>query len=162
MRRPISGKSPPRAAARRGSTAGGREVVVDVAVGEGQAADAPGMVGREQLRDGRAAVVRDQVDLVEPERGAEGLEHLRLGRKRDVLVLGRARPAVGQQVHRDAAAHVGDALDDVAPEMAVQEDAVHEQGGGTAAPFAIGDVSEGRGYVHCVSPSFLGWVAAGC
>ena len=93
---------------------------------------------------------------------AEGVEHGGLGRERDVLVLGRPRVAVGQQIHRDAAADVGDALGDVAPEMAVQEDAVDEQGGGTAAPFAIGDVSEGRGYVHCVSPSFLGWAAAGC
>jgi hypothetical protein len=59
---------------------GGRGiVVVHVAVGQRQGADPLRMARRENLRDGAAAVVGDEVDLIEAERVAERLQHRGLG-----------------------------------------------------------------------------------
>src|SRR5262245_43175347 len=48
-----------------------------------------------------------------------------------------------EQIDGDAAAHIGDAVDDVAPIIAVEKYAVHEQRRGSAAVLGIGDVAAG-------------------
>src|SRR5262249_30927033 len=56
----------------------GREVGVHVAVGQGEAADASRVARREDLDDRAAAVVADDVHLLQSHALAERLEHLGL------------------------------------------------------------------------------------
>src|SRR5262249_53086587 len=122
-------------------------VGVDVAVGQGEAADASRVARREDLDDRTSAVVADDVHLLQSQALAERLEHLGLATDGDVGVGWRAGGAVAEQVDRDAAARVGDAVDDVAPEIVVQEDAVDEERGGSAAALRVSDVSDRGGCV---------------
>ena len=58
------------------------------------------MAGRENLRDGGAAVVGDHIDFIEAHRLAEGFERVRLGAQRDVLVRPRRRIAMAEKIGR--------------------------------------------------------------
>lgn len=83
----------------------GRPVVVRVAIGQRQAAHALRMLRGKDQCHAAAAVVADEVDLLDVHRIEELREHLCIGGGRHVLAgrdLGRA---VGQQVDRDAAPH---------------------------------------------------------
>ena len=85
------------------------------------------MAGGEDLGDGAAGVVANQVHLREPEAVAQVGDHLgqRGGRH---VVAGRGA-AVRGQVDGDAAARVAQVLDDLPPQQAAGADAVHEQRG---------------------------------
>jgi len=104
----------------------------------------------EELDDGGAAVVGDDVHLIELEPVAERRQHGRLRVEREVLIGARARHAMRHQVDGDAAADVRDPIDDGAPQVAVQEDPVDEEGGGACAALGVRDVSEGRRGVQSV------------
>src|SRR5213076_1772515 len=90
-----------------------------------------GVAGGEDLRDGPAGVVGDEIDAGEPERVAEVLQPLRQRGDRQVLAGGYRTVAVQRQVERDAASVAvmlpRQRADDVAPEKGVGGDAVHEQ-----------------------------------
>src|SRR5262249_47848488 len=94
------------------------------------------------LHDRAPAVVADYVHLLQSHAMAERLEHLGLAGDGDVGVRRRASGSVAEQVDRDAAARVGDAVDDVAPEIVVQEHAVDEERGRSTAALRVGDVSD--------------------
>ena len=76
---------------------------MDVAIGQDQRRQPVRMAGRKNLRDGAAAVIGDQIDLVDAKRVQHLGDHLRLRRERDILRgadLGVAEP---HQVDGDAA-----------------------------------------------------------
>src|SRR5947209_9436492 len=103
------------------------------------------MVGGEDLSQGAAAVVADEIDLREVERLTEHLEHLRDLGKGEVRVCCGSGLAVSEEVDRDAAADVAQPGEDVTPEVAVEKHAVHEQRGRTAAPLLVSNIAVRRG-----------------
>ena len=111
-----------------------RPVVVDIAVGERQAVDAPGMAGGENLGDRAAAVIGDDVDLVQAHRIAERNEHVGLRIEVQILVGAGSRLAMSKDIDRDATPDIGQPLDHPVPEVAVEEYAVNEN---RCGPFAI-------------------------
>ena len=118
----------------------GRHVVVGVAVRQRERAQARRMARGEDLRDGTAGVVRDQVDAVEVERVAELLDHIGERRQREVLVGVRRTPTVQRKVERNAAAFVRDERDDVAPQVRARPDAVDEESDVTLAHVDVAEV----------------------
>jgi hypothetical protein len=92
---------PAQAAGRRHGEEGlerlGRPIVVDVAIGEREAAQACGIAGGEDLRDAAAAVVPDQVHTIDPERIEELAQHDGVGGHRHVLVGADLGIAVGSR-----------------------------------------------------------------
>ena len=124
-----------------------RPVVVGVAIGEGQASGSgSGAPDGDQLGDGTTAVVADEIDRVEAEGVEEGHDHLGLERPWSPgPARGQALRAVGQQVDGQAAAHIGQAVELVLPQIGVQEDAVDEEGRRALAGLQVGDVAEGSG-----------------
>ena len=104
------------------------------------------MARGENLRDGAAAVVGDEVDLIEAERVAERLQHRRLRAERDVLVRFCRAVAMRDEVDRETAADGGDAVDHVAPQIGVEKHAMHEQGGWSCPAFDIGDFPDRGGH----------------
>jgi hypothetical protein len=89
-----------------------------LAIGERQAPDALRIARRENLRNATAAIVRHEVDLIEPQGGTKGFQHLRLCLARHVLLGRRARGAVRELIDGDATAYVSDTVDHVAPPVA--------------------------------------------
>ena len=135
-----------------------RHVVVRVAVGQGEGAEPLGVAGREDLRDGAAGVVGDEVDAGQVERLAEGGDRVGQRRERVVAVRRRRRPPVQRQVESDRSARlmVGAALrrlelrEDVAPQVGVGADAVYEEGDragrlGAGAGVEVADVAPAGG-----------------
>jgi len=107
------------------------------------------MMGGENLGDAAAAVVGDHVDLIEPQAVAERRQHLGLGGEGDVLVGGYPGGAMRHQIDGNAAAPVGDPIDDMPPEIAVQHHAMDEQRRRPFAPFRVGNLTELRsGMLH--------------
>src|SRR6202011_5912612 len=75
-------------------------VVMGVAVGEGQRPHPLGIERRENLSNASAAVVADQVDLIDLQ-GIEHLfQHLRVGSYGDILIRRDLGVAMGQEIHR--------------------------------------------------------------
>ena len=100
------------------------------------------MAGGENLGDRRAAVVGDHIDLAKPHRLAEGLKQFRLGAQRDVLAGLGGRVAMAEEIGREAAPLAAEPRHDVAPIVAVEENAVHEQRRGPIPRFRIGHFSD--------------------
>jgi hypothetical protein len=98
------------------------------------------------VKVGAAAVVGDEVDLIEAERVAEGLQHRGLRAERDVLARLRRAVAVRDEVDRETAAHAGDAVDHMTPQIGVEKHAVHKQGGRSCPSFDIGDFADRGGH----------------
>jgi len=106
------------------------------------------MSGGEDLGDRRAAVVRHDVGLIEPERFAEGFEDLGFGSERYVLVGAGGRVAMTEEIGGETAPLRGKALHHMTPVAAVQEDAVDEQ---RRRPFPlrrIGDLADPSGHTQ--------------
>ena len=78
-----------------------------VAVGQCQGSNAVGVACGEDLADPAAAVVADEVDLVDVQRVEYFGEHVGVGGDRHVLFRGDFGVAVGEQIHGDAASDVG-------------------------------------------------------
>jgi len=104
----------------------GRQVAGRVAVGEGERGQPLRMAGGEDLGDGPAGVVGDEIDTGEPERVAEVLQPFRQCGDRQVLAGGYRAAAVQGEVKGDAApsagALPGQRADDIAPEVGVSLD----------------------------------------
>src|SRR3954447_9867561 len=113
-----------------------------VAIRDRERADAARMARGEDLGNSRAAVVGDQIDLVQIQPVAEGLQHLGLHAERHVLIGCDPRVAVSHQVNRNAPSQIGYAFDHMAPEVGVLENAVHKQSGRTIALLRVGNVSK--------------------
>ena len=104
-----------------------------VAVGEGQRPHPLGIERRENLSNASAAVVADQVDLIDLQ-GIEHLfQHLRVGSYGDILIRHDLGVAMGQEIHRNAAADVGQPGQLVPPQMLIQHHAMDEEGCRTGA-----------------------------
>jgi hypothetical protein len=87
---------------------------MDLAIGGCQAPGALRIACRENLRHVPAAIVRHEVDLIEPQRDTKGFQHLRWCLARHVLLGRRARRAVRDLIDGGATAYVGDTADHVA------------------------------------------------
>ena len=105
----------------------GRDVVVGLAVGQGQGVQPAGVPGREHLGDGAAGVVRDEVDAGQPERVAEAGDEAGQARQREVLVGRCGSLPVQRQVDGHAAALAVELADHVPPQVAAGAGAVDEQ-----------------------------------
>jgi hypothetical protein len=97
-----------------------------VAVGEREAANAFGMPRCEDLRNGAAAVVCDQVHGFKRQRTTKSVQHVSLRAERQILRGAGARVPMRKQINGDTAAHVADAVNDMAPIITVQKYAVYE------------------------------------
>src|SRR4029077_12200850 len=101
--------------------------------------------GGEDLGDGAAGVVGDEVDAGEPERVAEVLEAVRQRGQGQVLPVGHRAAAVQRQVEGDAASLAGslarERADDVAPQVGVGRDAVDEHGGRPGPDVDVADLA---------------------
>jgi hypothetical protein len=127
-----------------GNEEGGRVVLVDVAVGEEEGADAVGIAGEEVLGDEAAAVVGDEVDGVDVEGVEELGEHVGLGVGGDGLALWGLGVAEAHDVGCDAAAVSLEAVEGAAPLEAVEWVAVDEEGCGAVAALDVGDTADGE------------------
>jgi hypothetical protein len=85
------------------------------------------VAGGEDLGDGPAGVVGDEIDAGEPERVAEVLQASRQRGDGQVLPGGHRAAPMQREVDGNAASLGGQRVDDVAPEKGVGGDAVHEQ-----------------------------------
>jgi len=99
---------------------------VGVAIGQSQAADLLGIRGREDLTDPSAAVVSDQVHLIDVQGVEKLFEHLRVRRDRNVLFRRDFGVAMGQQINGDAPPDIRQLRQLVTPQMTIQEHAVHK------------------------------------
>ena len=118
-----------------------------VAVGEDEAADAIGVGGDQDLRDGAAGVVADDGDVVEPRAARSARRAIAAMPGGGEVGAGQHRDPVGadRPVGRDAAAAVGEAVDDAVPEAAVDQVAVDEDDRLAARPpRGSGSVPAGR------------------
>ncbi len=79
---------------------------MSVAISECQRPHAVGIQGREDLRDAAAAVIADEIDLVDLESIKRLSQHVRVGGHGNVPIRADLGIAVRQQVHRYAAADV--------------------------------------------------------
>ena len=111
---------------------------------EGQRAHASWIERGENLADTAAAVVADQVDLVDGESIEQFAQHVRIGRDRDVLAGHDLRVAVRQQIRRDAVANVAQLGELVTPQVLVHEHTMDEQRDRARARLVVGDLA-GRG-----------------
>jgi DNA-binding NarL/FixJ family response regulator len=123
----------------------GRDVVAGVAVGEGKRGQAFRVAGGEDLGDGPAGVVRDEIDAGQPQRDAEVLKAGGQGGERQVLFGGHWALAMQREVDGDVAALAGmlrrQRADDIAPQVGVGGDAVHEQGGRPGSDVEVADLA---------------------
>ena len=85
------------------------------------------MMRGKDLRDRPTRIIGNQIDRVDPERVQHLGDHLRLRRERDILRWRDLGEAEAHQVDRDAAPPMLDALDDVAPVIAVERHAVNKE-----------------------------------
>src|SRR6202030_2264940 len=119
----------------------GWPIIVSVAVGEGQAPHPVGIERCEDLSDPAAAVVNDQVNLIDPQ-GIEHLsEHVSVSGDGDVLIWFDLRIAMRQQVHRNAATDIRQSGQLVTPEMLVQHYTVDKQRHRAGARLGIADTA---------------------
>jgi hypothetical protein len=85
------------------------------------------VAGGEDLGDGPAGVVGDEIDASEPERVAEVLQASRQRGDGQVLPGGHRAAPVQREVDGNVASLGAQRADDVAPEKGVGGDAMHEQ-----------------------------------
>src|SRR5262245_59205553 len=78
------------------------------------------MGGGEELRDGAAAVVGDEVGLFDTQRVHDLGDHPRLGRKRDILRRSNFGIAKPHEVDSNAAPSMLDAINDMTPVKSVE------------------------------------------
>src|SRR6266849_3004653 len=119
-----------------------RPIVVGIAIGERETPDALRVACGKNLSDSAAAVVGDDIHLVEFHGLAERCEHARLGVERKVLVRAGACSPMRENIDRYAAPGVGNPLDQPVPEMAVQQNAMNEDCHRSRSGFPIRDVSK--------------------
>src|SRR5713226_9393140 len=98
-----------------------------VAIGEREAANALRIQRGENLCNTATAVVADEIHLVNVQGIEKFLEHLRVGRDGNVLVGRDFGVAMRKKVHSYAAPDVGQIRQLTTPQIAVQQNAVHEQ-----------------------------------
>jgi hypothetical protein len=99
-------------------------------------------MGRDDLRDRAAAVVADQRGLVEPDGVHEVDDELRRSERAEVGVrLERELVAAERPVRDDAAEVLRERRRDLAPEAAVDDDAVHEEQRLAGSVLAVADRS---------------------
>ena len=125
-----------------------------VAVGEGQCPHPLGIERREDLGDAAAAVVADQVDLIDLQRIEHLLQHRRVSRHGDILARRDLGVAMRQKIDGHAAANVGEPGQLVPPEMLVQHHAVDEERDRTGAGGGVADATGRR------LDMVRGWLAA--
>ena len=118
----------------------GRPVVVGITVCERQCAHAI-RIERSEIWAIAAAVVTDQVDLVDVQSIEHFPQHIRIGGHGDVLTGCDFRVAMGQQIDCDAATDRGKLGQLVAPKMLVQQHTVDEQRNGPAARLGVADAT---------------------
>src|SRR5215470_1739181 len=87
------------------------------------------MGGGEDLRDGAAAVVGDEVGLFDTQRVHDLGDHPRLGRKRDILRRSDFGIAEPHEVDGNAAPSMLDEIDDMAPVISVEGHPVDKERG---------------------------------
>jgi hypothetical protein len=91
------------------------------------------------LRDTAAAIVADQVDLIDLER-VEGLtQHIGVGGDGHVLISIDLSVAMRQQIHGNAPTRIGQSSQLATPDMLVQHDAVDEQRHWTGTGLGVAD-----------------------
>jgi hypothetical protein len=135
-------RKPPLAAiARNGLKALGRPIVVGVAVGEREAANALRVQCSEDLCDTAAAVVANEIYLIDVQSIEKFPKHLRIGIYRYVLIRRDFCVAVRKQVDGYAAPDVGQIHKLMAPQIPVKEHSVHEQGDRSCALFCVGNTT---------------------
>jgi hypothetical protein len=100
---------------------------VGIAVGQRQTPHALRVERGEDLGNAAAAVVSDQIDLIDGKRVEKLSQHMGIGRHGDVLVGRDLGVAMRQQINRDAPPDIRQPCHLVAPEMVVQQHAVEEQ-----------------------------------
>jgi len=103
----------------------------------------------QDLRDTAAAVVADEIDLVDIERVEELREHRGVRRHRDILIRGNLGIAVCQEIHGDAPPHVGQSGELMSPDVPVQQHAMDEQRDRSLSRF---DVADPSGWSHDGAP----------
>src|SRR5262249_24095532 len=87
------------------------------------------IVGGENLRNGATAVVADQINLLNSERVHDFGEHARLRGKRNILRRPDLGKAQSHEVDGNAAPPMPHAVNDVAPVIPVEGDAVDKERG---------------------------------
>ena len=117
----------------------GRPVIVRVAVGKNEAANAFGIKRGENLRNAAAAVVADKVHLIDVQGVEKFLEHLCVCGDGNVLVRRDFGVAMGKEIDGNATADVGQIGELVMPEVAIQQDAVNEERNRSRALFGVTD-----------------------
>jgi hypothetical protein len=99
------------------------------------------MVRGEDLCNAPATVITHKVHFLNLERVEELREHGRLCIRGNVLGRLDLTGAVGQEVNRDTAAHICESRQLVTPQIAVEQDAVHEESHWALAMFDVADPS---------------------
>src|SRR5260370_17577516 len=112
-----------------------------VAIGEREAANALRIQRCENLRNAATAVVAYEIHLVDVQGIEKFLEHLRIGRHGYVLIRCDFRVAMRKQVDGDATPDVRQIRQLMTPQIAVQQNAVHEQRDSSAALFPVADAA---------------------
>jgi hypothetical protein len=123
----------------------GGEVLVRVAVGEDETADALGVAADQHLGHGAAGIVADDGDVVEVERLEEGGDRRRDPRRGEVGA-GLHRDLLGAQrpVRRETAMALGKPVDNAVPKSPIDEVAVDENHGLATAGLAVADPPGGK------------------
>src|SRR5260370_21022956 len=114
---------------------------MSVAIGEREAANAVRIERGEKLRNAATAVVADEVHLVDVQGIEKLLEHLRSGGHGYVLVRRDFGVAVWKQVHGYAPPDIGQVRQLMTPQMAVQQNAMHEQRNRSRPLFRVADTA---------------------
>ena len=123
---------------------GRRAVGLDVAVRQQHRANALRIAQDEQLRDGTAAVVRDEVDCRDRKRVEQRREHLDLRIRRATLPRRDLRESEAEEIRRHTATIVGEPVERAAPLKAAEREAVQEQRGRSAPALNVRDLSESQ------------------
>jgi hypothetical protein len=122
-----------------------REVLVGIAVGQDQAADAVGVGGHQHLRNRSAGVVADDRHVFELELGEELGDQPRYAGGGEVGIAVHCRPVRGDRpIGCDAAEAIREAIDDPIPKPPVDQVAVDEDDGFTLACLSVADGSLGK------------------
>ncbi len=120
-----------------------RPAVMDVAIGQHQRSQPFRVMRGEDLRNGAAAVIGDQIDLVDAERVQHLGDHLRLRGEGNILRRRNLGVAEPHQVDGDTAPPMLDAVDDMAPVIAVDRHAMDEQ---RHRPFTLLEIGDAAGF----------------
>src|SRR5258708_29112656 len=112
-----------------------------VAIGEREAENGLRIQRGENLRNSATAVVAYEIHLVDVQGIEKFLEHLRIGRHGYVLIRCDFRVAMRKQVHGYAAPDVGQLRQLMTPQIAVQQNAMHEQHDRSRALFRVADTT---------------------